>query len=233
MGARRLHPKSNARARKEILIQHRIGEDVHVHEGGIFDFIAAATAAAAGVLDVIESFLGIDHDEASVDFEAFDIDLPAVFLRQARDAVHDGKNRVGHRNLFQRIFREANFDFLAKGLVPFLIRTTGADEKEPALGEIFSQLLALFLRERKTLVAGHDAEREIEKRIGVEADGAESRVHAQVGLLGDVFEKIVGEANGAFVAGVNQVAALEESQVGVDGRSGRVLLCERRCGEAD
>ena len=170
------------------------------------------------MLDVVEAFLRIDHHETAVDFEAFDEYLLAVFFREARDAVHDGKNRVGHGNLFQSVFGKTDFDFLAEGFVPFVIGATGAREKEAALHEIFSELLAFFRREGKGFVAGHDAEREIEERVGIEADRAEGGVDAEVGLLRYVREKIVSETNGAFVAGVNEIAALEEREIGVDRR---------------
>lgn len=171
-------------------------------------------------MDIIEPLLGINEDETTVDFEPFERDGLAVFFREARDVVHDGKNRVCHGDLLKAVFRKADFNFLAKGLVPFLIGATGARQKKAALHEIFSELLAFFLRERKRLVAGHDAEREIEERIGIEAKGAKTGVHPEVRLFADFTEKTVGETNGAFVAGVDQVTALEQGQVRMNGWRG-------------
>ena len=182
------------------------------------------------MLNVVESVARINHHEAAVYFEAFDENFIAVLFREARNAVHDGKNRMRHGNLLQRVFRKTGFDFLAKSFVPFFIGTTGAREQETALSEIFSQLLALLLCERKGFVAGHDAEGEIKERVGIEADGAEGRVDAQIRLFGDVVEKIVRKTNGAFVAGVYQVAALEKGEIGVDGWGGGGLLRENRAG---
>ena len=59
-----------------------------------------------------------------------------------------------------------------------------------------------------------------EECVSIEPDGAERWVYAEVGLLGDIAEKVVGKTDGAFVAGVNQVAALEEGEVGAGGGRG-------------
>src|SRR6185437_5893097 len=194
----------------------------------IGNFIAAATTATAGIVNVIESFFGINHHEPPIDFEAFERDDFAVFFRETRNVVHDGENRVRHRDGLKGIFGKTDFDFLAKGFVPFFIGATGAYEEKAAFRQIFSQLLPLLLRQRKRFVAGHHAEGKIEERIGVETNRTETRIHAEVGLAGDFAEKTVGETNGAFVAGVNEIAALQECELGVNrwGGGGSGLLSE-------
>ena len=64
---------------------------------------------------------------------------------------------MGRRDFLEREFREARFDLLTEGLVPFFVRAARADQKKSALGEILAELLPLLLGERKILVMGCEA----------------------------------------------------------------------------
>jgi hypothetical protein len=126
-----------------------------------------------------------------------------VFVRQARDLVDDGKDRVGHWDSLEGIVRKADFDFLPERTVPFLIGAPGTDEKETASSEELADLAALLVTEAKALVAGHDAEWEVKDPFAIEAHGAEFSVHAQAGLLSDIRQKAVGKADGTAVPAID------------------------------
>src|SRR5271163_3621322 len=120
-----------------------------------------------------------------------------------------------HRNFLKRIFREGHFHFLAKRFVPFFVRTSRTDQKKSPLREVFAELLALLLRERKVIVARHHAERVIEQRLGIQTDRAKLLVYLQIRLLSYVGQKIVCKADRTLVARINQIAALEQRQIGM------------------